>query len=72
MESLRLEDVAFAWHEWHVCGTAPDTTKGQPGRNTLLSWPFSLCPRQEFPLGGAVVCGKVGEGVLNGFPSSVG
>jgi hypothetical protein len=32
----------------HACGTAPETVKGQPGRETLLSWPFSLCPPAEF------------------------
>lgn len=33
--------------EWHACGTASGTAKGQPGRKSLLSWPSSLCPRQD-------------------------
>ncbi len=39
------EDAEGTW--WHACGTAPETTKGQPGRKPLLSWPFWLCPRQD-------------------------
>ncbi|WP_437097055.1 transposase [Streptomyces sp. enrichment culture] len=33
--------------QWHACGTTPDTAKGRPGREPLLSRPFAPCPRQD-------------------------
>ncbi|MFC8124696.1 hypothetical protein [Streptomyces sp. NPDC057302] len=33
--------------EWHVSGTGRIMQKGQPRGEHPLSWPFSLCPRQD-------------------------